>query len=291
MITLKGIILAGGTGSRLWPITKATSKQLVPIYDKPMIYFPVSTLMSAGIKDILIITTPEDQAKFIELLGDGTQFGCNFTYAVQEKANGLAEAFIIGKDFIGNDKVALVLGDNLFHGASFGHALSECTDPDGGIVFAYHVTDPERYGVVDFDTDMNALSIEEKPENPKSNYAVVGLYFFDNSVVKKAQDVQPSARGELEITDINQAYLDERKLQVRVMSRGSAWLDTGTVESLYDAGSYVKAIQDRTGQIIGSIEEVAWRNGWISDEQLRALAEPLVKSGYGVPLLALLDRR
>ncbi len=287
---MKGIVLAGGSGSRLYPITMGISKQLMPIYDKPMIYYPVSTLMRAGIKDILIITTPHDNSSFVRLLGDGSQFGCNFEYAIQNDPNGLAEAFLIGENFIGDDKVALILGDNLFYGADFGHELKKCTDPDGGIVFAYQVTDPERYGVVEFDDTMTALSVEEKPTKPKSDYALVGLYFFDNDVVKIAKGVKPSARGELEITDINEAYLKAKKLQVSVMDRGSAWLDTGTIDSMVDAAEFIRVIQKRTGLTIGSLEEVAWREGFIDDAQLLKLAEPLKKSGYGMNLLNLLKK-
>lgn len=285
---MKGIILAGGSGSRLYPITMGISKQLMPIYNKPMIYYPLSTLMRAGIKDILIITTPHDSEGFVRLLGDGSQLGCNFEYAIQNDPNGLAEAFLIGENFIGDDKVALVLGDNLFHGPEFGQELKKCTDPDGGIVFAVHVSDPERYGVVEFDKNLVALSVEEKPTKPKSNYALVGLYFYDNDVVKIAKNVKPSARGELEITDINEAYLQQKKLQVSVMDRGSAWLDTGTIDSMVDAAEFIRVIQKRTGLNIGSIEEVAWREGFIDDTQLRKLAEPLLKSGYGEYLLDLL---
>ena len=285
---MKGIILAGGSGSRLYPITLGISKQLMPIYDKPMIYYPLSTLMRAGIKDILIITTPHDSESFVRLLGDGSRLGCNFEYAIQNDPNGLAEAFLIGENFIGDDKVALILGDNLFHGPEFGQELKKCTDPDGGIVFAYQVSDPERYGVVEFDENMTALSVEEKPKQPKSDYALVGLYFYDNDVVEIAKNVKPSARGELEITDINEAYLKQKKLQVSVMDRGSAWLDTGTIDSMVDASEFIRVIQKRTGLNIGSIEEVAWREGFITNKQLRALAEPLKKSGYGEYLLDLL---
>jgi glucose-1-phosphate thymidylyltransferase len=285
---MKGIILAGGSGSRLYPITMGISKQLMPIYDKPMIYYPISTLLRAGIKDILIITTPHDNEGFVRLLGDGSQFGCNFEYAIQNDPNGLAEAFLIGENFIGDDKVALILGDNLFHGAEFGQELKKCTDPDGGIVFAYQVSDPERYGVVEFDENMVALSVEEKPTKPKSDYALVGLYFYDNDVVDIAKSVKPSARGELEITDINEAYLKQKKLQVSVMDRGSAWLDTGTIDSMVDAAEYIRVIQKRTGLNIGSVEEVAWREGLISDAELKVLAKPLLKSGYGEYLLDLL---
>jgi glucose-1-phosphate thymidylyltransferase len=264
------------------------SKQLMPIYNKPMIYYPLSTLMRAGIKDILIITTPHDSEGFVRLLGDGSQLGCNFEYAIQNDPNGLAEAFLIGENFIGDDKVALILGDNLFHGPEFGQELKKCTDPDGGIVFAYQVSDPERYGVVEFDKNMTALSVEEKPLKPKSDYALVGLYFYDNGVVEIAKNVKPSARGELEITDINEAYLQKKKLQVSVMDRGSAWLDTGTIDSMVDAAEFIRVVQKRTGLNIGSIEEVAWREGFINDDQLKKLAKPLLKSGYGEYLLDLL---
>lgn len=286
---MKGIILAGGSGTRLHPITVGISKQLMPIYDKPMIYYPVSTLIRAGIKDILIITTPHDNDGFVRLLGDGSQYGCRFEYAIQDRPNGLAEAFLIGEKFIGTDKVALILGDNLFHGSAFGEELKRCNNPDGGIVFAYRVSDPERYGVVEFDNNMVALSVEEKPTNPKSDYAVVGLYFYDNDVIEIARSIQPSVRGELEITDINEAYLNKKKLQVRVMDRGSVWLDTGTVDSMVDAADYIRVIQKRTGLNIGSIEEVAWREGLINDTQLRQLAEPLLKTDYGRYLLSLVS--
>lgn len=282
---MKGIVLAGGSGTRLYPITMGISKQLMPIYDKPMIYYPISTLMRAGISDILIITTPHDNEGFVRLLGDGSQFGCNFEYAIQNDPNGLAEAFLIGQDFIGDDKVALILGDNLFHGAEFGQALKQHTDPDGGVVFAYKVSDPERYGVVEFDEDKHAISIEEKPSKPKSDYAVVGLYFYDNDVVEIAQNIKPSERGELEITDINAEYLKRGKLKVSVMDRGSAWLDTGTIDSMVDAAEYIRVVQNRTGLNIGAIEEIAWREGFISDAELKKLAEPLKKSGYGEYLL------
>ncbi len=282
---MKGIILAGGSGTRLYPITMGISKQLMPIYDKPMIYYPLATLMRAGINEILIITTPHDNEGFVRLLGDGSQYGCNFEYAIQNDPNGLAEAFLIGQDFIGDDKVALILGDNLFHGAAFGQELRKHTDPDGGVVFAYKVSDPERYGVVEFDHDKKAISIEEKPKQPKSDYAVVGLYFYDNDVVDIARNLKPSERGELEITDVNAEYLRRGKLKVSTMDRGSAWLDTGTIESMVDATEYIRVVQKRTGLSIGSIEEVAWRSGFIDDNQLRALAEPLVKSGYGEYLL------
>ena len=278
---MKGIILAGGSGTRLWPITQAISKQLMPIYDKPMIYYPLTTLMQAGIRNILIITTPDDQAGFQRLLGDGSQWGINLEYAVQPKPEGLAQAFIIGEEFIGNDKVALVLGDNIFHGERLDESLQECTNPDGGTVFAYKVSDPERYGVVEFDEQNQAISIEEKPAEPKSNFAVVGLYFYDNDVIEIAKNVQPSARGELEITSINAEYLRRGKLQVQTLDNGDVWLDTGTIDSLTDAADFVRVTQKRTGRIIGSPEKIAFKNNWISREQLNTLAEPLKKSGYG----------
>lgn len=278
---MKGIILAGGSGTRLHPITKGISKQLVPIYDKPMIYYPLTTLMSAGIKDILIITTPHDQPGFISLLGDGSDWGISLTYAIQPSPDGLAQAFIIGEEFIGDDKVALVLGDNIFHGNKLDDSLKTCVDPDGGIVFSYQVADPERYGVVEFDNAMQALSIEEKPKAPKSDYAVVGLYFYDNDVVEIAKNVQPSERGELEITAINEEYLKRGKLKVTVLDDGDVWLDTGTIESLADASDFVRVLQKRTGRIIGSPEAVALQEGFITKEQLTELAEPLKKSGYG----------
>lgn len=285
---MKGIILAGGSGTRLYPITKGISKQLMPIYDKPMVYYPLSTLMMAGIKDILIITTPHDQSQFQRLLGDGSELGINLQYAVQESPDGLAQAFIIGEEFIGDDKVALILGDNIFYGPEFGASLKDCSDPNGGIVFAYQVSDPERYGVVEFDDQFNALSVEEKPESPKSNFAVVGLYFYDNDVVEIAKTIQPSARGELEITTVNDEYLTRGNLKVQIMNRGSAWLDTGTFESMSDASEYIKVIEKRQGIKIGCVEEAAYRQGFIDAEQLRALAEPLKKSGYGQYLLSLL---
>lgn len=285
---MKGIVLAGGSGTRLYPITMGISKQIMPIYDKPMIYYPISTLMMAGIRDILIITTPHDNEGFVRLLGDGSQFGCNFEYAIQNDPNGLAEAFLIGADFIGDDKVALILGDNLFYGSGFGTDLTSVNDVDGGAVFAYEVSDPERYGVVEFDADMNAISVEEKPAKPKSHYAIVGLYFYDNDVVEIARNVKPSDRGELEITDINAEYLRRGKLKVVTMDRGSAWLDTGTIDSMVDASDFIRVIQKRTGLIIGSLEEVAFRQGYIDETHLRKLAEPLKKSGYGEYLLQLL---
>lgn len=283
---MKGIILAGGSGSRLWPITKAISKQLMPIYDKPMIYYPLTTLMQAGIRDILIITTPADQAGFQRLLGDGAQWGINLQYAIQPSPDGLAQAFIIGEEFIGNDKVALVLGDNIFYGAALDDSLRACTDPDGGVVFAYKVSDPERYGVVAFDDNNHAVSIEEKPAQPKSNFAVVGLYFYDNDVVEIAKNVQPSDRGELEITSVNAEYLRRGKLKVQTLDNGDVWLDTGTISSLTDAEDFVRVVQNRTGQVVGSPEKTAHINGWITDEQLAKLAAPLKKSGYGNYLLA-----
>lgn len=285
---MKGIILAGGSGTRLHPLTLAVSKQLMPIYDKPMIYYPLSTLMISGIREILIISTPHDLPLFKQLLGDGEKLGCRFEYAVQENPNGLAEAFIIGKEFIGDDKVALVLGDNIFYGTGLSDLLLANNDPDGGIIYAYHVLDPERYGVVDFDTEGKVLSIEEKPENPKSNYAVPGIYFYDNDVVDIAANIKPSHRGELEITDINKEYLKRGKLKVSILDRGTAWLDTGTFNSLMQAGQFVQVIEERQGLKIGSIEEAAYRMGFISDEQLRALAKPLLKSGYGSHLLSII---
>jgi glucose-1-phosphate thymidylyltransferase len=285
---MKGIILAGGSGTRLYPLTISVSKQLMPVYDKPMIYYPLSTLMSAGINDILIITTPHDHENFKRLLGDGSRVGCKFTYAIQEEPNGLAQAFVIGEEFIGNDKVALILGDNIFYGHGLEDLLSENVDPDGGIVYAYHVADPERYGVVEFDSEMKALSIEEKPDKPKSNYAVPGLYFYDNRVIEISKNLKPSARGEYEITDVNKAYLKEGKLQVSVMDRGTAWLDTGTFSSLMAAGQFVEVIEDRQGLKIGCIEEVAFRKGFINAEKLEEIAHPFVKSGYGQYLLNLI---
>ena len=282
---MKGIILAGGSGTRLYPITKGISKQLMPIYDKPMVYYPLTTLIQAGIKDILIITTPEDSASFERLLGDGSSWGINLTYAVQPSPDGLAQAFIIGEDFIGDDDVALVLGDNIFDGAQLGHALKQCSSPDGGIVFAYEVSDPERYGVVEFDAANKAVSIEEKPTAPKSNFAVVGLYFYDNRVVDIAKSIKPSSRGELEITSVNDAYLQQGALTVQRLDRGDVWLDTGTIDSMSEASSYVEVLQKRTGNIIGSPEVAAYREGFITASELTALGEELKKSGYGNYLL------
>jgi len=281
---MKGIILAGGSGSRLYPITKGISKQLMPIYDKPMIYYPLSILMLADISDILIITTPEDNEQFKRLLGDGSKIGCNIQYAVQEVPNGLAQAFVIGEEFIGDDAVALILGDNIFYKSGMTSLLAECQNPEGGIIFAYQVTDPERYGVVEFDDDFKALSLEEKPANPKSDYAVPGLYFYDNSVVQVAKELKPSARGEYEITDVNKYYLDAGKLKVKVFDRGTAWLDTGTFDSLHDASEFVRVIEKRQGYKIGCIEEIAYRKGFITKEELLALAVEIEKSGYGVYL-------
>ena len=285
---MKGIILAGGAGTRLHPLTIAVSKQLMPIYDKPMIYYPLSVLLMAGIRDVLIISTPQDLPNFEKLLGDGSQIGCNFTYKVQEIPNGLAQAFVLGEEFIGNDSVSLILGDNIFYGQGFQKLLKTCTEPDGGMVFAYHVKDPERYGVVEFDNNFNALSIEEKPLKPKSHYAVPGLYFYDNSVVEVAKNLKPSARGEYEITDVNKYYLKEGKLKVGLMGRGTAWLDTGTFSSLIQASQFVEVIEDRQGLKIGCIEEIAYHNGFINKEQLANIAEPLLKSGYGEYLLDLI---
>ena len=285
---MKGIILAGGSGTRLHPLTLAVSKQLMPIYDKPMIYYPLSTLMWAGISEILIISTPHDLPLFQHLLGDGSKLGCRFEYAIQEHPNGLAEAFIIGKEFVGDDKVALVLGDNIFYGTGLAELLQANNNPDGGIVYAYHVHDPERYGVVEFDTTGKVLSIEEKPAEPKSNYAVPGIYFYDNSVLDIAANIQPSHRGELEITDINKAYLEQGKLKVSILDRGTAWLDTGTFQSLMQAGQFVQVIEERQGLKIGAIEEAAYKMGFIDAEQLKKLAQPLLKSGYGTHLMSII---
>lgn len=284
---MKGIILAGGSGTRLHPITLAVSKQLMPVYDKPMIYYPLSTLLYAGINEILIISTPQDLPLFQKLLGDGRKYGCDFQYAEQAQPNGLAEAFIIGKEFIGDAKVALILGDNIFYGSGLKELLQQNNDPEGGIIYAYHVHDPERYGVVEFDAEGKALSIEEKPEHPKSNYAVPGIYFYDNSVVDVAANIKPSHRGELEITDVNNEYLKLGKLNVSILDKGTAWLDTGTFASLMQAGQFVEVIEERQGLKIGAIEEAAYEMGYITKEQLKKLAEPLLKSGYGKPLLDL----
>ncbi|MDY8138665.1 glucose-1-phosphate thymidylyltransferase RfbA [Aquimarina sp. 2201CG5-10] len=278
---MKGIILAGGSGTRLHPLTLAISKQLMPVYDKPMIYYPLSTLMSAGIREILIISTPQDLPLFEKLLGDGNKYGCVFEYEVQDQPNGLAEAFIIGEKFIGDDKVALILGDNIFYGSGLDELLESNNDPDGGVIYAYHVQDPERYGVVDFDTKGKAISIQEKPEEPKSNYAVPGIYFYDNEVVKIAKNIKPSDRGELEITDVNNVYLQKEKLKVSILDKGTAWLDTGTFNSLMQASQFVQVIEERQGLKIGAIEEIAYKKGFINKEQLLNLATPLLKSGYG----------
>lgn len=285
---MKGIILAGGNATRLYPITLATSKQLLPVYDKPMIYYPLSTLISAGIREILIISTAHDTPRFQQLLGDGSQIGCNFSYKVQDEPRGLADAYAVGADFIGSDKVAMILGDNIFYGTEMTDKLHQYTDPDGGVIFGYQVADPERYGIVEFDKDNKVVSIQEKPAQPKSNYAIPGLYFFDNQVVEIAKAVQPSARGEKEITEIHNAYLRQGKLKVALLDRGTAWLDTGTFESMNQAAQFVQVIEERQGLKIGSIEEAAWRQGFIDNAQLQKLAEPLTKSGYGQYLLSLL---
>ncbi len=284
---MKGIILAGGSGTRLHPLTLAVSKQLMPVYDKPMIYYPLSTLIHAGIREVLIISTPQDLPLFKKLLGNGKQIGCDFQYAVQEKPKGLAEAFIIGEKFIGKDKVALILGDNIFHGSGLSKMLQENNNPDGGIVYAYHVNDPQRYGVVEFDNEGTAISIEEKPENPKSNYAVPGIYFYDNNIIEIVKNIKPSKRGELEITDVNKVYLEQGKLKVSILDKGTAWLDTGTFKSLMQASQFVQVIEDRQGLKIGAIEEAAYRMGFISKQELQDLAKPFLKSGYGKHLLDL----
>lgn len=287
---MKGIVLAGGTGSRLHPLTLSVSKQLMPIYDKPMIYYPLSTLMYSGIREILIISTPKDLPLFQELLGDGNKYGCSFSYAVQEAPNGLAEAFIIGEQFIGNDKVALILGDNIFYGTGLSRLLQSNNDPEGGIIYAYRVNDPQRYGVIEFDEDGKAISIEEKPKMPKSNYAVPGIYFYDNEVVSIARNIKPSTRGELEITDVNKAYLKKGNLNVSILDRGTAWLDTGTFQALMQASQFVEVIEERQGAIIGSIEVAAYEMGYINKKQFTELAEPLMKSGYGKRLLGILNK-
>lgn len=286
---MKGIVLAGGSGTRLHPLTLAVSKQLMPIYDKPMIYYPISVLMSAGINEILIITTPHDNPSFKTLLGDGSQFGCKFEYAIQEIPNGLAQAFVIGEDFIGDENVALILGDNIFYGTGLEQLLMEKTNPKGGVVFAYHVSDPERYGVVEFDKNLKAISIEEKPASPKSHFAVPGLYFYNNEVIEIAKNLEPSSRGEYEITDVNKIYLEREKLEVGILDRGTAWLDTGTHASLMQAGQYVQVIEERQGLKIGCLEEIAYRKGFITKTELEALAKPLIKSGYGTYLMEIVN--
>jgi glucose-1-phosphate thymidylyltransferase len=288
---VKGIVLAGGSATRLYPITLATSKQLLPVYDKPMVYYPLSTLIGAGIREILIISTPQDTPRFEQLLGDGSQIGCSFTYKIQESPRGLADAYIVGADFIGSDKVAMILGDNIFYGSEMSDKLSEYTDPEGGVIFGYQVADPERYGIVEFDKDNKVVSIEEKPQKPKSNFAIPGLYFFDNQVIEIAKQVQPSARGEIEITEIHNAYLRQGKLKVALLDRGTAWLDTGTFDSMHQAAEFVHVIEERQALKIGCIEEVAWRQGFIDNAQLRKLAEPLQKSGYGQYLQSLLENK
>ncbi len=288
---MKGIILAGGSGTRLYPLTISVSKQLMPVYDKPMVYYPLSTLMLAGIREILIITTPDDQVGFKKLLGDGSQIGCRFEYVVQPKPEGLAQAFILGEEFVGKDPVALVLGDNIFHGSGMGTLLQQKANPDGAVVFAYQVLDPERYGVVEFDKDFRVLSIEEKPTEPKSNFAVPGLYFYDNSVVEIAKNMKPSPRGELEITDVNKIYLEKGKLEVGVLDRGTAWLDTGTFDSLIEAGEFIEVIEKRQGLKIGCIEEIAYRQGWIDDAQMEKMSALYMKSGYGAYLQKLIGHR
>ena len=288
---MKGIVLAGGTGSRLWPITRGVSKQLLPVYDKPMVHYPIATLMNAGLREILIITTPEDQPAFVRLLGDGAELGVSFSYVVQERPEGLAQAFLLGEDFLGGAAAGLVLGDNIFHGPGLGGRLRRLHDLDGGHVFAYRVANPTEYGVVEFDDSGQAISLEEKPARPRSNFAVPGLYFYGSDIVEVARGIRPSARGELEITAVNQHYLEQGRLSVSVLKRGTAWLDTGTFRSLQDAGEYVRVMEDRQGTKVGCLEEIAWRNGWIDDEALLALAEPLVKSGYGEYLMRLPETR
>lgn len=287
---MKGIILAGGSGTRMYPVTHGVCKQLIPVYDKPLVYYPLSTLMLAGIREILIITTPHDQERFKNLLGDGSRIGCRFEYVVQEHPRGLADAFIVGADFIGDDKVCMILGDNIFYGSAFGDALKKNTDPDGGIIFACHTSTPERLGIVEFDKNMNAISIEEKPAKPKSNYCVPGLYFYDNTVVEIAKEAKPSARGEIEIAEINNGYLQRGKLKVRVMDRGTAWIDPGNFDDMLKASHFIQVIEERQGLKIGCIEEIAWQEGYIDDRQLEKLAEPLLKSGYGAYLANLLKR-